>query len=76
MRGLWTNLDQDWRRGHAPGEPGRDRCIRDRDCLHSLIVIGGPWASLEAVVAALVMAVIPNHVRESHHVLADVPTAT
>jgi 4-amino-4-deoxy-L-arabinose transferase-like glycosyltransferase len=38
-------------------------------------LIGRRWGTAEALVAALLMAVIPHHVRESHYVLADVPTA-
>jgi 4-amino-4-deoxy-L-arabinose transferase-like glycosyltransferase len=35
--------------------------------------IGFRWGSRHALLAAGLMAVIPNHVRESHHVLTDVP---
>jgi 4-amino-4-deoxy-L-arabinose transferase-like glycosyltransferase len=38
-------------------------------------LIGRRWGSAEGVIAAALMAVIPYHVRESHYVLADVPTA-
>jgi 4-amino-4-deoxy-L-arabinose transferase-like glycosyltransferase len=33
------------------------------------------WGPRVALLAAAMMAVVPNHVRESHFVLADVPTA-
>lgn len=35
--------------------------------------IGYRWGSRHALLAAALMAVMPNHVRESHHVLTDVP---
>ena len=38
-------------------------------------LIGRRWGQAEGVLAAALMAVIPYHVRESHYVLADVPTA-
>jgi hypothetical protein len=74
MRGLWTNLDQI---GAA------DMFLASRAVTAAFgtatvwltYLVGRRWGTLEAVLAALVMAVIPNHVRESHYVLADVPTA-
>ena len=74
MRGLWSNLDQI---GAA------DMFLASRAVTAAFgtatvwltYLVGRRWGTLEAVVAALVMAVIPNHVRESHYVLADVPTA-
>src|SRR6188768_3123948 len=38
-------------------------------------LIARRWGQTEALVAALLMAVIPYHVRESHYALADVPMA-
>ena len=74
MRGLWSNLDQI---GAA------DMFLASRAVTAAFgtatvwltYLAGRRWGTLEAVLAALVMAVIPNHVRESHYVLADVPTA-
>jgi 4-amino-4-deoxy-L-arabinose transferase-like glycosyltransferase len=36
---------------------------------------GRRWGTGVALVAAALLAVIPNHVRESHYVLTDIPTA-
>ncbi len=37
--------------------------------------IGMRWGARHALLAAGLLAVMPNHVRESHYVLTDVPTA-
>ncbi len=37
--------------------------------------IGSRWGSRHALLAAGLLAVMPNHVRESHYVLTDVPVA-
>lgn len=38
-------------------------------------LIGCRWGQIHGLIAAAICAVIPYHVRESHYVLADVPTA-
>ena len=73
-RGLWSSLDQ---------VGASDMFLASRAVTAAFgtatvwltYMVGRRWGSLEAVLAASMMAVIPYHVRESHYVLADVPTA-
>jgi hypothetical protein len=74
MRGMWSSLDQ---------VGASDMFLASRAVTAAFgtatvwltYLIGRRWGTVEAVVAALLLAVIPYHVRESHYVLADVPTA-
>jgi 4-amino-4-deoxy-L-arabinose transferase-like glycosyltransferase len=74
MRGLWSHLDQ---------ISAADMYLPGRAVIALLGTatvwvtyhIGRRWGAAEGLAAALLMAVIPYHVRESHYVLTDVPTA-
>lgn len=74
MRGLWSHLDQ-----IGPADlflAGRTlTALFGSATVWITYLIGRRWGTAEALVAALLMAVIPYHVRESHYVLADIPTA-
>ena len=74
MQGHWNNL----------GQVGAADMFMAGRALSALIgaatvwmtyLIGCRWGRTEALIAAVLMAVIPYHVRESHYVLADVPAA-
>ncbi len=43
--------------------------------VYLVYLIGSRWGARHALLAAGLMAVMPNHVRESHYVLTDVPMA-
>jgi 4-amino-4-deoxy-L-arabinose transferase-like glycosyltransferase len=43
--------------------------------VYLVYLIGMRWGARHALLAAGLMAVIPNHVRESHYVLTNVPMA-
>jgi 4-amino-4-deoxy-L-arabinose transferase-like glycosyltransferase len=43
--------------------------------VYLVYLIGSRWGARHALLAAALMAVLPNHVRESHFVLTDVPMA-
>jgi 4-amino-4-deoxy-L-arabinose transferase-like glycosyltransferase len=74
MRGAWGHLDQ---------VSASDLYLAGRQftalagaaTVAITFVAGRRWGSPVALVAAGLMAVIPGHVRESHYVLTDVPTA-
>jgi 4-amino-4-deoxy-L-arabinose transferase-like glycosyltransferase len=74
MHGAWNNLDQI---GAAQMyESGRSLTAAFGVATVWLTYLAGRrWGSATGVIAALLMAVMPYHVRESHYVLADVPTA-
>ena len=74
MRGAWSSLDQ---------VSASDMYLAGRQftalagaaTVALTFVAGRRWGSPVALIAAGLMAVIPGHVRESHFVLTDVPTA-
>jgi 4-amino-4-deoxy-L-arabinose transferase-like glycosyltransferase len=74
MRGLWGNLDQ---------VPAADLYLAGRQftalvgaaTVALTFAIGRRWGNGVALASAALMAVISSHVRESHYVLTDVPTA-
>ena len=74
MRGYWSNLDQ---------ISAADLYLASRSVTALLgtatvaltYLAGRRWGTPHAVLAAALMAVIPNHVRQSHYVSTDVPTA-
>lgn len=74
MDGIWRNLDH-----VGPA----DMYLNGRALTASfgtatvwlVYLIGTRWGQAQGLVAAALCAVIPYHVRESHYVLADVPTA-
>jgi len=74
MRGAWSHLDQ---------VSAADLFLAGRQftalagaaTVAVTFVAGRRWGSPVALIAAGLMAVIPGHVRESHFVLTDVPTA-
>src|SRR5262245_20232898 len=74
MRGAWSHLDQ----VSAPELylAGRQfTALAGAATVALTFAAGRRWGSPVALVAAGLMAVIPGHVRESHYVLTDVPTA-
>ena len=74
MRGAWNHLDQ-----VSAAElylAGRQfTALAGAATVALTFVAARRWGSPVALVAAGLMAVIPGHVRESHFVLTDVPTA-
>jgi hypothetical protein len=74
MDGMWRNLDQ-----VGPADMylnGRAlTALFGTATVWLVYLIGGRWGQVHGLVAAAICAVIPYHVRESHYVLADVPTA-
>jgi 4-amino-4-deoxy-L-arabinose transferase-like glycosyltransferase len=74
MRGAWSHLDQ-----VSAAElylAGRQfTAILGAATVALTFAAGRRWGNPVALVAAALMAVIPGHVRESHFVLTDVPTA-
>lgn len=74
MRGAWSHLDQ-----VSAAElylTGREfTALAGAATVALTFVAGRRWGSPVALIAAGLMAVIPGHVRESHFVLTDVPTA-
>lgn len=74
MRGAWSNLDQV---GSADFYVvGRSVMALVGAATVALTYLAGRrWGAPHALLAAALMAVIPNHVRSSHLVLADVPAA-
>jgi len=74
MDGAWRHLDQ-----AAPA----DMYLNGRALTASfgtatiwlVYLIGSRWSRAHGLLAAALLAVMPSHVRESHYVLADVPTA-
>lgn len=74
MRGLWSSLDEVGAANFY--EAGRTMTA----AFGTATVLVTYWAARRwgtrtALLAAALMAVMPNHVRESHYALADVPTA-
>ena len=74
MRGAWRSLDQ-----ISAADlylAGRQfTALAGAATVALTFVAGRRWGSPVALIAAGLMAVIPGHVRESHFVLTDVPTA-
>jgi hypothetical protein len=74
MRGYWSNLDQ-----IGPMDfylPSRTLTALAGTATVVLIYLAGRrWGMAEALLAAALLAVVPNHVAGSHYVLTDVPTA-
>ena len=74
MRGAWSHLDQ-----VSAAElylAGRQfTALLGAGTVALTFAAGRRWGNQIALVAAALMAVIPGHVRESHFVLTDVPTA-
>jgi 4-amino-4-deoxy-L-arabinose transferase-like glycosyltransferase len=74
MDGMWRNLDQ-----VGPADMylnGRALTAAFGTATVWLVyLIGSRWGQAQGLLAAALCAVIPSHVRESHYVLADVPTA-
>ncbi len=74
MDGLWRNLDQ-----VGPADMylnGRMLTAAFGTATIWLVYLaGGRWGRATGLFAAALFAVIPYHVRESHYVLSDVPTA-
>jgi 4-amino-4-deoxy-L-arabinose transferase-like glycosyltransferase len=74
MRGLWSSLDQ-------VGAPelyfsGRVfTALLGTATVAVTMAAARRWGTAAALVAGAFMAVVPGHVRESHYVLTDVPTA-
>ena len=74
MRGLWSSLDQ-------IGAPELYLSGRVFTALLGTATVGVTmaaarrWGTAAALVSGALMAVVPGHVRESHYVLTDVPTA-
>lgn len=74
MKGLWNNLNQ-----VGPA----DMYLNGRMLTATLgtatiwlvYLTGSRWGRPAGLIAAALFAVVPYHVRESHYVLADVPTA-
>jgi len=74
MRGYWSNLNQ-----ISAGDlylAGRSATALLGTATVALTYLAGRrWGTPPALLAAALMAVIPNHVRQSHYVSTDVPTA-
>ena len=74
MRGAWNNLEG----VGAADFYGAARGLTAAFGTGTVVLIylaGRRWGTATALLAAALMAVMPYHVRESHYVLADVPTA-
>lgn len=74
MDGVWRHLDQ-----VGPADMylnGRAlTALFGTATVWLVYLIGTRWGQIHGLVAAAICAVIPSHVRESHFVLTDVPTA-
>jgi dolichyl-phosphate-mannose--protein O-mannosyl transferase len=74
MRGLWGHLDQVSANDLYLG--GRIfTALVGTATVALTIAAARRWSTTAALVAGALMAVVPGHVRESHYVLTDVPTA-
>lgn len=74
MRGAWSHLDQvSASQMYLAGR--QFTALAGAATVALTFVAGRRWGSPVALIAAGLMAVIPGHVRESHFVLTDVPTA-
>jgi hypothetical protein len=74
MRGLWGSLDQVSANDLYLG--GRIfTALVGTATVGLTIAAARRWSTTAALVAGALMAVVPGHVRESHYVLTDVPTA-
>ena len=74
MRGAWSHLDQvSADQFYLVGR--QFTALLGTATVALTFAAGRRWSIGVAVFAAAFMAVMPNHVRESHYVLTDIPTA-
>lgn len=74
MRGAWNNLDQVSAANFYVAARGLTAALGAGTVLLTYLA-GRRWGVVTGLIAAGLMAVMPSHVRESHYVLTDVPTA-